>query len=258
MTSAHPSRRDPVDRAAPRRDDPTMSNSRRLPPGPTGDPSSVDLGDGDTEGESDGLDVPRGTLAASPLRDGGPVEFEPSGQLDVAGPLAGGELLDDSVDTFTEGQGGHIATVKGSLREVKRDQPARENISPSRRDNSADMASPGSKKPYPQGRAQQLTEEWKNLVRRKLTELGKDHRWLEDQIGTGRASVTKMLGADQQTFKKVADVCRVLSIPPPFAALESDDERELVARFRRASPREKRHILATLEMLTASDREEKD
>lgn len=95
----------------------------------------------------------------------------------------------------------------------------------------------------------QLTQAWKDLVRAKLKELGQDHRWLEDRIGASRAMVTHMLADAQQSSSLAYAVCEALGIPPPVAVVDGVDEHEALDLFRRLTPRQKRHILATMELL---------
>jgi bisphosphoglycerate-dependent phosphoglycerate mutase len=123
-------------------------------------------------------------------------------------------------------------------------------MSVTQRDNFTCMPSPGSKKPYPTGRKQEMTATWKDRVRARLDELGHDHRWLEERIGAGRGQVTKMLAEKQQTSKMVDAVCRVLDLPPPSIASNDADEQELVRRFREMDNEGKRHVLGIVEMLT--------
>ncbi len=111
------------------------------------------------------------------------------------------------------------------------------------------MTPPGSKRAYPKGPKQQLTPAWKVLVRDKLAEMGRDHRWLEAQIASGRGMVAKMLSDDQHTSALVGEVCRVLGISQPVAVIDGADEHEAIELFRRLSPRHRRHILLTMELL---------
>ncbi len=123
-------------------------------------------------------------------------------------------------------------------------------MSPEPRDKTVGMSpAPGSKKPYPKGRAAQLTPAWKSLVQSKLTALGHGHRWLEEQIGVGRGQVSRMLAAEQQTSKLVHAVCTVLDLPPPLIASNDRDEQELVRRFREMDEDSKNHLMGLVKRL---------
>jgi hypothetical protein len=122
-------------------------------------------------------------------------------------------------------------------------------MSATTRDNSPNMPGPGSKRAYPKGSKTQLTPAWKQLVRDKLRELGRDHRWLAAQVGADGSGITRMLSDEQQTSSLVTDVCRVLGIAQPIAVIEGQDEHEAIDLFRRLSPRDRRHVLQTMELL---------
>jgi hypothetical protein len=100
-----------------------------------------------------------------------------------------------------------------------------------------------------------MTPEWKEEVRRKLEEMGKNHRWLESEIGSARGSVTKMLSEGQHTSSLVGRVCKRLGIAAPLAFLGEDIDRELAAAFKDATPEEKR---AALSVLLLSSRKRSD
>ncbi len=71
--------------------------------------------------------------------------------------------------------------------------------------------SASAKRAYPTGRKRLLSEEFKERVRKRLSELEHDHRWLEEQIGASRGMVTKMLKPQQNTSG------RALPVPSPTA-----------------------------------------
>ena len=103
----------------------------------------------------------------------------------------------------------------------------------------------GPRREYPKGRKRQLSDEWKARVRERLTELGRDHRWLEAQIGASSGSISRMLSG-QNTSALMEPVCEALGIDPPVAEVQSEDELRLVEAFRRMPPDQRAHLLGLL------------
>lgn len=122
-------------------------------------------------------------------------------------------------------------------------------MSPSGRANYGFMVGPGLRKQYPKGPKKQLTTAWKVAVRARLAALGRDHRWLEQQIRAGRGMVTRMLSDGQNTSALVDQVCSALEIPPPMAVLGTADEIALVEGFRRLPSDKRDYVLGLLGML---------
>jgi hypothetical protein len=91
-----------------------------------------------------------------------------------------------------------------------------------------------------------MTTAWKEAARRRLEELGKDHRWLESQIGAGRGMVTRMLGSQQNTSALVDAVCRALAIPGPMVEASGPEEERLLELLRTASPEARKLAEAAL------------
>ena len=114
------------------------------------------------------------------------------------------------------------------------------------------MPGPGSRKPYPLGPKKQVTPEWKERVRARLTELGHDHRWLEAQLigrdgaGASRGMVTKLLSGRQHTSALVDLICEVLGLSPPMAVVNDPDEFALLDGYRRLGPDQRRHLLGLI------------
>ena len=113
---------------------------------------------------------------------------------------------------------------------------------------------PTHRRPYPTEVKREMTAEWKQLAIDKLRELGKNHRWLEAEIGASRGSVTKMLGPDQNTSALVDRVCAALGIPAPTTATDAT-EQELIARYREASPSARAAAVAVLGLAKRSDQD---
>lgn len=94
-----------------------------------------------------------------------------------------------------------------------------------------------------------MTPRWKQTVRDRLDEMGKDHRWLEAQLGAGRGMVTRMLGDRQNTSALVDRVCSVLGISGPVAIPLSVAEDEVFDLLRRASDDQRAAVLAILALV---------
>lgn len=111
------------------------------------------------------------------------------------------------------------------------------------------MGGAGIRKQYPKGPKKQLTTEWKGAVRRRLSTMGHDHRWLEAELGVGRGMVTRMLSAGQNTSALVDQVCALLEIPPPMAVVGTPEEVRMVEGYRKMTPAQQRHLLGLLGLL---------
>jgi hypothetical protein len=124
-------------------------------------------------------------------------------------------------------------------------------MSVSTRDIKSQMP-PGQRKPYPKGPKKTVTPAWKVVAQRKLTDLGKDHRWLEAQLRgpdgkpASRGSVTKLFSASQNTSAWVDQVCEVLGILPPVAEINDPDEFTLLEGYRRMPVEQRRYLLGLL------------
>ncbi len=106
--------------------------------------------------------------------------------------------------------------------------------------------SPAARRAYPSGRKRLLSAEFKDRVRRRLSEIGHDHRWLEEQIDASRGMVTKMLAPAQNTSALVDRVCVALGIDPPVVEVQDEAEQRLVDAFRRMTPDQRSHLLGLL------------
>lgn len=111
---------------------------------------------------------------------------------------------------------------------------------------------------YPTERKKPLPPELKEAIRVRLAELGQSHRWLEDRIGVSRGMVTKMLGPTQNTSALVDRVCAALDIEPPGAEVRSDDELELLAKYRALRQIDRARAAAIVETATAMARNADD
>jgi hypothetical protein len=74
-----------------------------------------------------------------------------------------------------------------------------------------------------------MTPEWKRSVDARLKALGKTRVWLAQQLGTGKSTVTQMLGPRQTASVHVDATCDVMSIPPPVLGVAVGIEEEAVA-----------------------------
>lgn len=111
------------------------------------------------------------------------------------------------------------------------------------------------------GPRRQATEEWKERVRRRLADMGHDHRWLEAQIigrrgqPAGRGAVTKLLAPGEHTSGLVDPICQLLGIDPPVAEVSDPEEFRLLAGFRRLPADQRRHLLG---LISANNDEKKN
>ena len=126
-------------------------------------------------------------------------------------------------------------------------------LSLSLRGNDENMSSATSRRAYPTGRKQLLSAEFKERVRRRLSELGRDHRWLVEQIGASCGMVTKMLAPSQNTSALVGKVCAALGIEPPTTEVHDEAEQRLVETFRKMSPDQRAHLLGLLGLVGRSE-----
>lgn len=101
------------------------------------------------------------------------------------------------------------------------------------------------RKHYIQGAKRQLTQAWKDLVKAKLVELKHNQQWLEQRIGSGAGSVSRMLHADAQVSSLVDAVCEVLKIPPPMPY--SSRESYLLSLWRDTDPADQDAVITLLE-----------
>lgn len=108
---------------------------------------------------------------------------------------------------------------------------------------------PGSKRAYPEGRKIQMTSAWKERVKARLVELGKDQLWLEAELKCGKGMVSRLLNSSQQTSKLVEPICRALDIAPPMVEAESDDELEFLEGYRDLQPDEREHLRGIVQSL---------
>lgn len=97
------------------------------------------------------------------------------------------------------------------------------------------------KGPYKKGRKDQMSPAWKALVREAMREREISHAELEDLIGAGSGAVSRLLAPTQNTSVWVEAISAALKLPAP--GQESDDERLLLERFRKASAESKRALL---------------
>ena len=93
------------------------------------------------------------------------------------------------------------------------------------------MASPGSRRAYPEGPKRQMTTAWKSLVRAKLAELNQSEMWLEQRLGRGKGTISRMLN-EGNTSSLVEPICEILGIPEPLSEIRTADELQLLAKFR--------------------------
>ena len=105
------------------------------------------------------------------------------------------------------------------------------------------------KAPYQRGPRREMTGPWKASVVARLAELGQTRVWLAEQIGAkSGASITQMLGDEQQASVWVDSVCRALNIPPPAVGVDGL-EREALEILKSLSPEDREHALALLRRL---------
>ena len=199
--------------------------------------SRKDLGDGHAEVFGDELQRPhrRALLAHEPLARRCPVLADRRGELsgrDIASPARGMDSLPDRDRV-------HAHTVTTSHRDGASKMEKKSHVA----ENTM-----CAMKPYPPERKRPLSDEWKQRVRDRLAEMGRDHRWLEAQIGASRGMVTKMLRPSQNTSALVDRVCEALEIAPPMSEVRSEDEQELVTLYRSMSPEQRRQILGLLKL----------
>lgn len=95
------------------------------------------------------------------------------------------------------------------------------------------------------GRKRQLSDEWKSRVKKRLSELGRDHRWLEGEIGASSGSVSRML-TSQNTSSLMQPVCDALGIDPPMTEVQTENELRLVEGFRRMNAEQQQGLLVLL------------
>ena len=105
------------------------------------------------------------------------------------------------------------------------------------------------RKHYIKGAKRELTPEWKTLVKDALTTRGQNQQWLEQQIGAGAGSVSRMLGETANISGLVDDICKVLKIPPP--KVSSPTETRLLDLFRKLDDRQKAAFVEFLETTSA-------
>jgi hypothetical protein len=120
------------------------------------------------------------------------------------------------------------------------------------------------KREYPEGPRRELTDEWRDRVKRKLAENAAKIPPIEP---TNAAELARALGADkagigrmllpssnpkaQQTSAWVDAVCDILGIPSPTVAITPDDE-EAFSLIAQLGPREKSAVLDLVRKLAAS------
>lgn len=105
-----------------------------------------------------------------------------------------------------------------------------------------------AKGPYASGRKDQMTPEWKNLLRLKLDEERMSLTTLEKRVGAASGALSRILGPDQNTSLYVAKICKALDLPMPGS--ESAEEEMFLSLFRASSP-EVRRALMQLAMAAA-------
>lgn len=59
-----------------------------------------------------------------------------------------------------------------------------------------------------------MTPAWKALVRSKLAELKQTEFWLEQRLGRGKGTISRMLN-EGNTSSLVEPICEILDIPEP-------------------------------------------
>lgn len=109
------------------------------------------------------------------------------------------------------------------------------------------MAGPGSRRAYPPGPKRQMTPTWKAMVRARLAELGKTDFWLEQQLGRGKGTISRMF-SEGNTSALVVPICEILEIPEPLAEIRTLAEYEMLTKFRRMSEAEQAHLLGLLKL----------
>jgi len=111
-------------------------------------------------------------------------------------------------------------------------------MSATSRDNWKGVAIKG---PYEAGVKVQMTEDWKDLVRKVMKDQGWSQARLEERIGAGSGQISRMLARSQNTSVWVPKVCEALRLPPP--GQESGDEALLLENFRAATEEGRRALL---------------
>lgn len=79
-----------------------------------------------------------------------------------------------------------------------------------------------------------MTPEWKDAVRDAMTRRGVTQSELEQRIGAGPGSISKMLSPEQKASGLVSAVTQELGISLPMPI--SDDERQIILDRRELSP----------------------
>jgi len=106
----------------------------------------------------------------------------------------------------------------------------------------------GTRKPYPEGRKREMSPEWKQAVRDRLTLLGRTQTWLAEQVGVDKSTITLMLKPDQVSSSAVDDVSKVLEIPLPMTEIDEIDSETLDDLRQLESP-DKEQVRALIAML---------
>ncbi len=115
-------------------------------------------------------------------------------------------------------------------------------------DEYMSTGSGGTRKPYPEGRKREMTPEWKQSVKDKLTLLGRNQTWLAEQVGVDKSTISLMLRADQVTSSVVDDVSKVLEIPLPTVGIDEIDS-ETLDDLKQLEPEDKEQVRALIAML---------